>query len=195
MAKTKDILKLIKDKEIEWVDVRFTDPKGKWQHVTIRVIGERRLTDGTDVRRLVDRRLEGDQRVRHDAEAGPGRAVYRSVLRATDADPVLRRRRALDRRALCPRPRSIAKRAEAYVKSPASATPSMSAPKPNSSSSTTCASTDRLQHRLQARFHRTADQHRTPSTKAAISATVRAPRAATSRSAGRLSCRTCAARC
>ena len=29
------ILKLIKDKEIEWVDLRFTDPKGKWQHLTM----------------------------------------------------------------------------------------------------------------------------------------------------------------
>ena len=25
-----DILKLIKDKEVKYVDVRFTDPKGKW---------------------------------------------------------------------------------------------------------------------------------------------------------------------
>src|SRR3990167_1844685 len=28
-------LKLIKDEEIEYVDVRFTDPKGKLQHVTL----------------------------------------------------------------------------------------------------------------------------------------------------------------
>ena len=30
MAKAKDIIKRIKDEEIEWVDLRFTDPKGKW---------------------------------------------------------------------------------------------------------------------------------------------------------------------
>ena len=30
----KDILKKIKDKEIEYVDLRFTDPRGKLQHVT-----------------------------------------------------------------------------------------------------------------------------------------------------------------
>src|SRR5215468_1840652 len=29
-----DIHKLIKDKEVKYVDVRFTDPRGKWQHVT-----------------------------------------------------------------------------------------------------------------------------------------------------------------
>ena len=27
-----DIMKLIKEEDIEWVDVRFTDPRGKWQH-------------------------------------------------------------------------------------------------------------------------------------------------------------------
>ena len=30
----KDILKKIKDKEIEYVDLRFTDNRGKLQHVT-----------------------------------------------------------------------------------------------------------------------------------------------------------------
>src|SRR6202012_4373107 len=29
-----DIHKLIKEKDVKYVDVRFTDPKGKWQHVT-----------------------------------------------------------------------------------------------------------------------------------------------------------------
>ncbi len=29
-----DVLSLIKDKDIKYVDLRFTDPKGKWQHVT-----------------------------------------------------------------------------------------------------------------------------------------------------------------
>ena len=31
----KDVLKRIKDEEIEYVDVRFTDPRGKLQHVTL----------------------------------------------------------------------------------------------------------------------------------------------------------------
>ena len=29
-----DVLKIIKDKDIEYVDLRFTDPRGKLQHVT-----------------------------------------------------------------------------------------------------------------------------------------------------------------
>ena len=43
-----DVLKKIKDEEIEWVDLRFTDPKGKWQHLTMAsgVVDEDQLTDG-----------------------------------------------------------------------------------------------------------------------------------------------------
>ena len=35
MATASEIVKRIKDEEIEWVDLRFTDPKGKWQHLTM----------------------------------------------------------------------------------------------------------------------------------------------------------------
>ena len=43
-----DILKMIKDKEIDWIDLRFTDPKGKWHHLTMarRVIDEDNLDEG-----------------------------------------------------------------------------------------------------------------------------------------------------
>ena len=30
-----DVLKTIKDEEVEYVDIRFTDPRGKLQHVTL----------------------------------------------------------------------------------------------------------------------------------------------------------------
>ncbi|HEX4762652.1 MAG TPA: glutamine synthetase beta-grasp domain-containing protein, partial [Sphingomicrobium sp.] len=51
MAKPTDagsILSRIKDEEIDWVDLRFTDPKGKWQHLTMAsgVVDEDNLTDG-----------------------------------------------------------------------------------------------------------------------------------------------------
>ena len=38
-------MKRIKDEEIEWVDLRFTDPKGKWQHLSMvaGVLGEDEL--------------------------------------------------------------------------------------------------------------------------------------------------------
>ena len=29
------VLKLIKDEDVEYVDIRFTDPRGKLQHVTV----------------------------------------------------------------------------------------------------------------------------------------------------------------
>ncbi|MDQ3075150.1 MAG: glutamine synthetase, partial [Pseudomonadota bacterium] len=42
------VLKQIEDGEIEFVDLRFTDPKGKWQHLTMvaSIIDEDMLTDG-----------------------------------------------------------------------------------------------------------------------------------------------------
>ena len=48
MASAKDITKRIKDEEIEWVDVRFTDPKGKWQHLSMcaSVVDEDMLEEG-----------------------------------------------------------------------------------------------------------------------------------------------------
>ncbi len=47
-ATAKDIVKRIKDEEIEWVDLRFTDPKGKWQHLSMcaDVMDEDALEDG-----------------------------------------------------------------------------------------------------------------------------------------------------
>ena len=44
-----DILKLIKDKEVKFVDMRFTDPRGKWQHVTfdLSMVDDDFLNDGT----------------------------------------------------------------------------------------------------------------------------------------------------
>ena len=45
---SKDILKLIKDKQVEFVDLRFTDPRGKLQHLTMdtSVVDEGLLNDG-----------------------------------------------------------------------------------------------------------------------------------------------------
>ena len=42
------VLKSIEENEIEYVDLRFTDPKGKWHHLTMvaSVIDEDMLTDG-----------------------------------------------------------------------------------------------------------------------------------------------------
>ena len=44
----KDVNKLMKDKEVEFVDLRFTDPKGKLQHLTMdaTVVDEDMLNEG-----------------------------------------------------------------------------------------------------------------------------------------------------
>jgi glutamine synthetase len=49
MADAKSVLKLIKDKEVKFVDLRFTDPRGKWQHVTfdLSLVDEDLFTHGT----------------------------------------------------------------------------------------------------------------------------------------------------
>ena len=42
------VLKLMKDKEIEFVDLRFTDPRGKLQHLTMdsTIVDDDMLNDG-----------------------------------------------------------------------------------------------------------------------------------------------------
>ncbi|HEX3652436.1 MAG TPA: type I glutamate--ammonia ligase [Rhizomicrobium sp.] len=49
MANPSTILKLLKEKEVKFVDLRFTDPRGKWQHVTfdLSLVDEEFLTEGT----------------------------------------------------------------------------------------------------------------------------------------------------
>ena len=45
---SKNVLKLIKDKQVEFVDLRFTDPKGKLQHLTMdsTIVDEEMLDKG-----------------------------------------------------------------------------------------------------------------------------------------------------
>ena len=35
MSDNKNVLKMIEDEDVEYVDIRFTDPRGKLQHVTV----------------------------------------------------------------------------------------------------------------------------------------------------------------
>ena len=66
MADNQKVMELIKEHDVKYVDFRFTDPRGKWQHLAhhVRTITEDFLNERGDVRRLVDRRVEGDQRIR-----------------------------------------------------------------------------------------------------------------------------------
>jgi len=49
MADAKSILKLIKEKDVKYVDLRFTDPRGKWQHLAmdIAMVDDDLLNEGT----------------------------------------------------------------------------------------------------------------------------------------------------
>ena len=48
MQTAKDVLKAIKDNDVKYVDFRFTDPRGKWQHVTfdVSIVDEDVFADG-----------------------------------------------------------------------------------------------------------------------------------------------------
>ncbi|WP_156679057.1 type I glutamate--ammonia ligase [Sphingomonas profundi] len=117
--KASDVLKLIKDKEIEWVDLRFTDPKGVWQHLTMcqNVVGEDELSDGFmfDGSSIEGWKAinESDMILKPDLDAvyvDPFSATPMLILFCDIVDPVSGELYARD-------PRSTGKRAEAYVKS------------------------------------------------------------------------------
>jgi glutamine synthetase len=49
MTTATDVLKMMKDNEVKYVDLRFTDPHGKWQHVTfdVSLVDEEMFAEGT----------------------------------------------------------------------------------------------------------------------------------------------------
>jgi len=113
-----DILQRIKDEEIEWVDLRFTDPKGKWQHLTMvsGVVGEDELTDGFmfDGSSIEGWKAinESDMILKPDLDAvyvDPFSATPMLILVCDIVEPSTGELYARD-------PRSTAKRAEAYLK-------------------------------------------------------------------------------
>jgi glutamine synthetase len=119
MQTAKDVLKTIKDKDIKYVDLRFTDPRGKWQHVTFDVdlIEEDTFTDGVmfDGSSIAGWKAinESDMTLLPDAStatldpffASPTLSIVCDVLEPTTGEPYGRD------------PRSMAKKAEAFVKS------------------------------------------------------------------------------
>ncbi|WP_137864964.1 MULTISPECIES: type I glutamate--ammonia ligase [unclassified Sphingomonas] len=114
-----DVLKMVKDNEIEWIDLRFTDPKGKWQHLTMvaSVIGEDELTDGLmfDGSSIEGWKAinESDMILKPDLDAvwiDPFSATPMLILVCDIVEPSTGELYARD-------PRSTAKRSEAYLKS------------------------------------------------------------------------------
>src|SRR5918997_40956 len=111
------ILKMIKDQEIEWVDLRFTDPKGKWQHLSMvaGLIDEDQLTDGFmfDGSSIAGWKAinESDMILKPDLEASyidPFSATPMMILVCNVVEPSTGELYARD-------PRSTATRAEAYL--------------------------------------------------------------------------------
>ena len=117
-ATANDILSKIKEEEIEWVDLRFTDPKGKWQHLTMvaGLIGEDELTDGLmfDGSSIEGWKAinESDMVLKPDLDAvytDPFSATPMLIVFCDVVEPSTGELYARD-------PRSTAKRAEAYLK-------------------------------------------------------------------------------
>jgi len=119
MATAADILNQIKEQDIEWVDLRFTDPKGKWQHLTMcsGVIGETELNEGLmfDGSSIAGWKAinESDMILKLDLDAvyvDPFSATPMMIVFCDIVEPSTGELYSRD-------PRSTAKRAEAYLKS------------------------------------------------------------------------------
>ena len=114
-----DILKLIKDKEVKYVDIRFTDPRGKWQHVTFDLmmvdddfLNEGTMFDGSSIAgwKAIN---ESDMLLKPDLDTAvidPFFAQTTLILICDVLEPTTGQPYGRD-------PRSIAKAAEAFVNS------------------------------------------------------------------------------
>ena len=115
----KDVLAAIKDNDVKYVDLRFTDPRGKWQHVTFDVslvdedlFAEGTMFDGSSIAgwKAIN---ESDMILMPDpatAEmdpffSAPTMSIVCDILEPSTGEPYERD------------PRGIAKKAETYMKS------------------------------------------------------------------------------
>ena len=119
MKTAKEIMKAIKDNDVKYVDLRFTDPKGKWQHVTfdITMVDESFFEDGQmfDGSSIAGWKAinESDMLLMPDPKSAcmdPFFAAATMSINCDVLDPISGQPYDRD-------PRSIAKKAEAYVKS------------------------------------------------------------------------------
>src|ERR1700761_2372522 len=117
MTTPKNVMKMIKDNDVKYADFRFTDPRGKWQHVTfdISMIEEETFAEGTmfDGSSIAGWKAinESDMCLMPDPTtatidpffAAPTLSIVCDVLEPTTGEPYGRD------------PRGIAKKAEAYL--------------------------------------------------------------------------------
>lgn len=119
MTTAKDVMKLIKDQDVKYVDLRFTDPRGKWQHVTFDIsmvdddfFAEGQAFDGSSIAgwKAIN---ESDMHLQPDLETAAidpffsetTLSVVCDILEPTTGEPYNRD------------PRGIAKKAMAYLQS------------------------------------------------------------------------------
>ncbi|MCW6507095.1 type I glutamate--ammonia ligase [Lichenifustis flavocetrariae] len=119
MKTAQDVLKAIKDNDVKYVDFRFTDPRGKWQHVTfdISIVDEDAFSDGVmfDGSSIAGWKAinESDMTLMPDPEtacmdpffSASTMSIVCDILEPATGEPYGRD------------PRGVAKKAEAYLKS------------------------------------------------------------------------------
>ncbi|WP_026380096.1 type I glutamate--ammonia ligase [Afifella pfennigii] len=119
MSNASDVLKSIKDNDVKFVDLRFTDPRGKMQHVTmdVAVVDEDMFADGVmfDGSSIAGWKAinESDMTLMPDPEtavmdpffAQPTLAIFCDILEPSTGEPYSRD------------PRTTAKKALAYLQS------------------------------------------------------------------------------
>src|SRR6187397_423058 len=117
MGDAKSIVKKIKDEDIKYVDLRFTDPRGKMQHVTmdVREMDEDAFTDGImfDGSSIAGWKAinESDMKLMPDPDTAAIDPFYAQTTLSIVCDilePLTDEPYERD-------PRSIAKKAEAYL--------------------------------------------------------------------------------
>jgi glutamine synthetase len=119
MKTANDVLKAIKDNDVKYVDFRFTDPRGKWQHVTfdVSIIEEDTFSEGVmfDGSSIAGWKAinESDMTLMPDPQtacmdpffSAPTLSIVCDILEPATGEPYSRD------------PRGMAKKAEAYLKS------------------------------------------------------------------------------
>ncbi|MGO4524839.1 type I glutamate--ammonia ligase [Microvirga sp. 2MCAF35] len=119
MQTAKDVLKAIKDNDVQYVDFRFTDPRGKWQHVTfdVSMVDEDMFADGImfDGSSIAGWKAinESDMTLMPDpttAQMDPFFSASTLVINCDILEPATGEPYNRD-------PRGIAKKAEAYLQS------------------------------------------------------------------------------
>ena len=184
MSNAETVLKEIKDKDVKFVDLRFTDPRGKLQHLTmdVAIVDEDMFADGVmfDGSSIAGWKAinESDMTLMPDPETFHMDAFYAQTTMAIFCDILepstgegLRARSAHDRKKCRSLPETVRHRRQDLLRTP----------KPSSSSSMMSATTQIPTTPASSLIRPNCRSTPAPNTKWATWATVRKPRAATFR--------------